>query len=89
MAQTPRTHKRVRDPQNPGQLVNAVPVPVVDGGMDATVALQLEDGAKIVVTLRVLEISRIDDRKDAQGRPIYNIDTQGDIRIDYPPEERQ
>ena len=65
------------DPQNPGQLVEAKPLRIVAGNLDAKLEMHLEDGAKVWITLSVTEISRIDTRKDANGRPIYNIDTQG------------
>ena len=89
MEQTSRMLKRVPDPQNPGQLVEATPVRVISGELDAKLEVQLEDGAKIRFTLSIVEISRIDSRKDATGKPLYNFDTQGTINIEHPRERIQ
>ena len=85
----PKMFKRVPDPQRPGELVEAIPLRVTSGDVDATLDVNLEDGARIRVTLSIIGISRIDARKDANGRSIYNIDTQGRINIDYPREAVQ
>ena len=89
MAQSERMLKRVPDPHRPGELVEALPLRVMSGDVDASLVVDLEDGAKITVTLSITGVSRIDTRKDANGRPIYNIDTQGKININHPPEGRQ
>ena len=89
MAQSGRMLKRVPDPQRPGSLVEAVPLQVIGGEVDATLNVSLEDGAHISIGLSIVEISRIDARRDANGQPIYNIDTQGTIKITHPPERTQ
>ena len=82
-------YKRVPDPQNPGSLIPATPVGIVSGESDASIELHLDDGAKILVTISVIEVSKIDDRRSADGHPIYNIDTQAKIKLNPAPSSTQ
>ena len=84
MAQS-KIYKRVADPQNPGKLVDAEPVPIIAGKLDAELAVELENGVKVRIQLSLIDISRLKDRKDANGNPVYNINSQGTVKIDFPP----
>lgn len=78
--------KKVPDPQNPGQYVDAVPVEIVDGQTEALLYAQLADGTRISLTVHIIDISRIEGRVDAQGQPFYNVNVNGQVKT-VPPNQ--
>ena len=73
--------KKVPDPTNPTALVDARPMEVVGGNTSASITADLADGTKIIFTVQLAEIALIEGRLDAAGRPIYNIDTTGQVTV--------
>lgn len=71
------------DPQNPGQMAEAVVVKVTDA-QEPFGHITLEDGTYISLRTVVLEVARFIDRWDDAGNPVYNITSQGSMSITVP-----
>ena len=78
--------KKVPDPADPGSLIDARPIEVIGGNLSASITADLADGTKIILNIQFAEISLIEGRKDSEGKPVYNVDTSGQIRVVPPPE---
>ena len=73
--------KKVPDPQNPGQFVDAVPIEVLGDQTKTSLDIHLADGTEIIVGVEIVEVSRIEGQFDAAGNPTYNVDIAGRIQI--------
>ena len=54
---------------------------VIEGETDAVFNVKLEDGTRIVLTVQILEISRIEGRVNIQGESEYSLDVNGQVRV--------
>lgn len=76
--------KKVPDPTNPGAFVDARPIEVTGGNLNSSITAELADGTKLTLTIQVTEISIIEGRKDSAGKPIYNLDTSAQLKVEIP-----
>ena len=75
--------KKVPDPNNPGQLVEAVPLEITDGNTDATINVTLSNGTSVSLQFHLNEISIIQGRNDPNGNPVYDVVTSGKMNIQH------
>ena len=74
----------VPDPDDAQALVEGDLVRVASAE-EPTSYLTLEDGTEITHRTSVLEVVRIADRWDSEGKPVYSFTVNGTIKIDVPP----